>query len=432
MKPLLLFLVLIASCYTFENLTKETIEKFSWPEPNYHGWVPIGKEKGNDMFYWWFPSRRSRATDPLILWLTGGPGCSSELALFVENGPFTINKKTLEVGLNRWSWNNEANIVYIDQPLGTGFSNVKPDSYVKDEDTVAKEIYEFLLGFLTKFPEFKGRDFYIMGESYGGHFVPHAGNYVYNQRNADLPLRGIAIGNGLPNPWVQYEAYAEYALMNRIIGFSEYLRLLPAFRQCETMMQYDIDGGREMCDGLYGSIVSDSVGFDMAGTNSSSQKFNNYDITKPCIGPLCYNFKHIDDFLNSKAIKADLGVSEGNQWSACDGKVGAMMAKHDWRKNAAPKMADMMNGGLTVWMYHGDLDIICNWVGGEMCLNGVDWYGSVEFGKTQFTNAGYGLKREWNNVRFIKFSNAGHMVPMDQPENAFKMLKEFLGQFKKD
>lgn len=375
------------------------------------------------------PSRRNRDQDPLVLWLTGGPGCSSELALFVENGPFKINPKTLKVYKNEWSWNNEANLLYVDQPAGTGFSTIDPKQMVKTEEQVREDLYKFMVGFVEEFPEFKGRDFYVTGESYAGHYIPHVTNYIYNQRNPDIPLKGYMIGNGLPNPWVQYEAHAEMALLNRLITFNDYLKLLPQFRQCETMMKYEIKGGREMCDGLYGQIVQEpgsSKGMDLSSINPTSQRFNNYDITKPCIGPLCYNFKFIDDFLNSAAVQADLNLPAGTKWSECNSEVGAAMAESDWRKNAAPMLEDTLNAGLKVWIYHGDLDMICNWVGGEKMIDGVEWYGQNEFAKKSFVNAGYGLKRQWENLRFIKFSNAGHMVPMDQPEQAFRMLKEFL------
>lgn len=291
------------------------------------------------MFYWWFPSRSSREKDPLVLWLTGGPGCSSELALFVENGPFTV-KSDLSLEKNPFSWNSKANLLYIDQPLGTGFSTVDPKNPVMDEETVAQDIYEFLVKFIVSFPEFKGRDFYIFGESYAGHYVPHASNYVFNQRNPDIPFKGAAIGNGLPNPWVQYEGYAEYSLLNKLINFDQYLEMLPAFRQCETMMQYNIDGGRDMCDGLVGQILAGTSNFNMAGTNSTGQRFNTYDITKPCLGDLCYNFTFVTEFLNQRSVLDSLGVPKDKKWEDCNGTVGNNMAKFDWRRNAAPMLVD--------------------------------------------------------------------------------------------
>jgi carboxypeptidase C (cathepsin A) len=81
-------------------------------------------------------------------------------------------------------------------------------------------------------------------------------------------------------------------------------------------------------------------------------------------------------------------------------------------------------------MYNGDLDFVGNWVGGEKSINGLEWVGQSEWQKVGFQNIGYGLKRELANLAFIKFSNAGHMVPMDQPENALKMLNWFIEEWR--
>ena len=83
------------------------------------GLIPM--KDGDDMFYWLFKSRSNPDKDPLVMWLTGGPGCGSEVALFFENGPFNINED-LTLKKNPYSWNSVANVIFIDQPIGTGFS----------------------------------------------------------------------------------------------------------------------------------------------------------------------------------------------------------------------------------------------------------------------------------------------------------------------
>jgi cathepsin A (carboxypeptidase C) len=83
----------------------------------------VDMPNGDDMFYWLFRSRRDPATDPLVFWLTGGPGCSSEVAIFYENGPFTINDD-MTLKKNEYSWNDVSNIAFVDNPVGTGFSHI--------------------------------------------------------------------------------------------------------------------------------------------------------------------------------------------------------------------------------------------------------------------------------------------------------------------
>merc|ERR1719359_23928 len=90
----------------------------------HHGYFKVSKKKARNpknYFYWFFESRKSPKHAPLVLWLTGGPGCSSEIALFTENGPCQVTKDGRTTRVNPYSWNRKANIVFVDQPAGTGF-----------------------------------------------------------------------------------------------------------------------------------------------------------------------------------------------------------------------------------------------------------------------------------------------------------------------
>ena len=90
-------------------------------------------------FYWFFESRSAPKSDPVVLWMTGGPGCSSEVALFGENGPCSVNAAGDGTIPNAFSWNSNASLLYIDQPAGTGFSyGAGADT---DEDGVATDMY---------------------------------------------------------------------------------------------------------------------------------------------------------------------------------------------------------------------------------------------------------------------------------------------------
>jgi len=136
---------------------------------------------GDDMFYWLFRSRRDPNTDPLVFWLTGGPGCSSEVAVFFENGAFKINPEDLSLSSWEYSWNAVSNIAFIDNPVGTGYSEATKISHLdKTEEEIAANMYLFIQGFLVENPEYVGRDFYITGESYAGHYIPAIAYYLVN------------------------------------------------------------------------------------------------------------------------------------------------------------------------------------------------------------------------------------------------------------
>ena len=103
-------------------------------------------------FYWFFESRSAPKSDPVVLWMTGGPGCSSEVALFGENGPCSVNAAGDGTIPNAFSWNSNASLLYIDQPAGTGFSyGAGADT---DEDGVATDMYDFLQQFMQAHPEY--------------------------------------------------------------------------------------------------------------------------------------------------------------------------------------------------------------------------------------------------------------------------------------
>ena len=179
------------------------------------------------MFYWWFESRNDAENDPLVLWLTGGPGCASEIALFYENGPYAFNEDGETLKKNEYSWNSNANLLYVDQPVGTGFSHSTLLDHPTNELEIAEDMYMFMSKFLDKYPQLKGKDFYITGESYAGHYIPAISHYFKFESPTPLEVnfRGLAIGNGLVDPYNQYPAYAKFAYENNLIGSAEHALL---------------------------------------------------------------------------------------------------------------------------------------------------------------------------------------------------------------
>ena len=182
------------------------------------GYVSIDKssydQDGEDknLFYWMFQKRNSDITDksiPFIVWLTGGPGCSSSLALLTENGPCTVNDDAKTTQLNPNSWTESAHVLWLDQPAGVGFSyGSETDS---NEEMISEDAYWFLQKFFDANPEFATNPLFIVGESYGGHYAPAISHRVWKY-NKDLPtgaiglnLAGVAVGNGLTAPEEQYK-----------------------------------------------------------------------------------------------------------------------------------------------------------------------------------------------------------------------------------
>mmetsp|Transcript_24516 Transcript_24516/g.24109 ORF Transcript_24516/g.24109 Transcript_24516/m.24109 type:complete len:185 (+) Transcript_24516:131-685(+) len=174
------------------------------------------------MFYWLLRSRRDPTNDPLVFWLTGGPGCASEVALLFENGGFTVEHDQTLI-LNPHSWSEVSNIVFVDNPVGTGFSEAPYSQLDKTEEEIAANLFLLLKGFIEENPEFSGRNFYITGESYAGHYIPAFAYYLTHDAT-DVPVnfKGVAIGNGWVDPYNQYPAYADFAYENGLVDEDMY------------------------------------------------------------------------------------------------------------------------------------------------------------------------------------------------------------------
>lgn len=168
------------------------------------GYLPVSD--GKQLYYWYHEATSNPAGKPWMLWLNGGPGCSSLGGMFTELGPFVVNMgsdgtlATPVIGMNPYAWNSVANVIFIEQPAGVGFSY--PNGK-RDDAMTANDTYAALVAFQRMHPELKDRPFYVAGESYGGHYVPNTvlaveqGNAKLAAGSADhINLIGFAVGNG--------------------------------------------------------------------------------------------------------------------------------------------------------------------------------------------------------------------------------------------
>ncbi|XP_045683966.1 probable serine carboxypeptidase CPVL isoform X2 [Phyllostomus hastatus] len=178
---------------------------------SYCGFLTVNKTYNSNLFFWFFPAKMQSSTAPLVVWLQGGPGSSSLFGLFMENGPFAVTKN-LTLYLRDFAWTSTLSMLYIDNPVGAGFSFTDdPQGYASNEDDVARDLFSALMQFFQLFPEFQENDFYITGQSYAGKYVPAIAYYIHTLNpTLSLPinLKGIAIGSGFCHPESVLRGYA--------------------------------------------------------------------------------------------------------------------------------------------------------------------------------------------------------------------------------
>ena len=384
-------------------------------------------------FYWFFESRSAPKSDPVVLWMTGGPGCSSEVALFGENGPCSVNAAGDGTIPNAFSWNSNASLLYIDQPAGTGFSyGAGADT---DEDGVATDMYDFLQQFMQAHPEYNKLPFFTFGESYAGHYVPAVTHRIWKNNNAlpagaiTINLKGTAVGNGLTAPEEQYKWYAEMARSTNhhqsVVNESGYKAMkavepacIAAIKACQAAPASCLVA-TDVCN--LGLLIP----YQLSGRNV-------YDMRIPCeTPPLCYDFSNVATYLKRADVKAALGTT-GHGWSDCNHAVAiGFELDGDWMQHFQQDLPEQLAAGIRVLIYAGDQDYICNWLGNSAWTYALDWPHKAEFNAApnntwSVGGTPAGELRQAANFSFLRVYDAGHMVPRDQPERSLAMLNAFI------
>lgn len=398
------------------------------------------------LFFWMFEKRESEDDNknakvadediPFVVWLTGGPGCSSTLALLTENGPCSVNDDGTSTTPNPNSWTEAAHVLWLDQPAGVGFSY--GDENDSGEEMVGEDAYYFFQAFVKEHPEYAKNPLYIIGESYGGHYVPAISHRIWkgNQKLCndcvELNFAGLAIGNGLTAPEEQYPWYPEMVWNNshgiKVVSEGVYDAMKQAVPAC-TKLIHQCNAGDNTIDNFacQAAFVTCNIGLT---SPYQATGLNPYDIRKQCeVPPLCYDFSNVKKWLNSESTKKMLGVDESHShsWEACNFGINSKF-RTDWMKDFSHYVTDLLEAGFPALMYAGDVDFICNYMGNRAWTSDLEWSHKSEFAAagTHDWNDGAGVARTSHGLTFLQVIDGGHMVPSDQPEAALDMLRTFL------
>ncbi|XP_022153098.1 serine carboxypeptidase-like 35 [Momordica charantia] len=419
---------------------------------HYAGYVKLEVEEEKALFYWFFEAQNDVARKPLVLWLNGGPGCSSiAYGAAQELGPFLVQSNG-QLKLNKFSWNKAANMLFLESPVGVGFSytNKSSDLHKLGDRITAQDSYNFLLGWFKRFPSFKLHDFYLAGESYAGHYVPQLADLIYERnkhssKDSLINLKGFMIGNAVINDETDSKGMIDYAWSHAIISDQLYHNIV---KGCGFALDSSSNNQSETanCDNhirgfllAYSDIDIYSIYAPLCLSPSSSPTtprligvspriFTKHDLWHklpsgydPCTEDYAEKFFNREDV--QKALHANV-TRLSYPYTPCSGVIGQWTDSSD---SVLSIIRKLLNAGLRIWVYSGDTDgrvpitstrYSINKMGLEVEEEWRTWYhkhqvaGWVETYKGGFTLA---------SVR-----GAGHQVPVFAPHQSLSLFSHFL------
>ncbi|KAI0651568.1 alpha/beta-hydrolase [Trametes meyenii] len=375
----------------------------------------------DSLWFWFFAARNNSETAPLTIWLNGGPGSSSMIGLFQENGPCRITNDSSGVTLNPYSWNNVSNMLYLDQPVGTGFSH--GETKVGTSQQAAEDVWKFLQIFFAdpKFSKYQKADFALWTESYGGHYGPTIAAYILDQNvgiangtvnGTAINLKFLGVGDGLTDPLAQYPGYLSYAASNPY-------HPLVSDEDIQTATQaWNRSGGcKDQITNCYNGGSNDVC--------SDAQNFCNRAILSGVLGPYDPYFilstypdpypPNLAPYLTNKLLMQTIGAE--STWVMSNNDVYFnFMDAGDWMRNSRPLLETVIDAGVRTLIYDGDADFILNFHGVEAMVAALQTKFSKEFAKQEFANYTVngqvtGLYKNAGTFSYVRIFGAGHEVP---------------------
>ncbi|GJN00207.1 hypothetical protein PR202_ga17621 [Eleusine coracana subsp. coracana] len=408
---------------------------------HFAGYVTVNETHGRALFYWFFEATHDVHKKPLVLWLNGGPGCSSiGYGAMEELGPFQVQKGG--IALNPNSWNKDANLLFLESPAGVGFSytNTTQDLSEFGDALTAHDAHLFLVNWFKRFPQFKGHDFYITGESYAGHYVPQLAEKILegNQNGPKkdrINLKGIMIGNAAIDSSSDDRGLVEYAWYHAVISDELYGTIM---KECNFS-----DDGEESdkCGVAWDKFFEALRDIDLyslytpACTDQQDQRrsflsllqkknghrrrpYNSYD---PCADNYVIKYLNRDDV--QAALHANVSGIIPYKWAPCS---DALTKWTDAPASTLPIVKKLVDANLRVWVFSGDTDDRVPVTSTRYALQKME-LATVKAWREWFTSdqvGGYTVV--YDGLTFVTIRGAGHMVPMITPVQASQLFAHFL------
>ncbi|XP_029944496.1 retinoid-inducible serine carboxypeptidase [Salarias fasciatus] len=412
----------------------------SSPLAGREAWNYVEVRDGAHMFWWLYyadcQSVQSRDL-PLVLWLQGGPGGSGTgFGNFEEIGPLT---RDLEP--RKSSWVQAASVLFVDNPVGTGFSYAQnPEAFATDVSTVASDMLVLLQSFFTERTEFQSVPFYIFSESYGGKMAAAISLEVtkaVSQGTLKCVFAGVALGDSWISPldsvmtWGPYlyttsllddfglqDVNAAAAAVKQAVEQQQFLKATELWSVTETVVEQNTNG----------------VNFYNILTQQPDDRLSSPDDdfislqTRRHLRPL-YR-QSLSELMNGP-IRKKLGIVPQNvTWGGQAEQVFSSMSG-DFMRPVVDVVDRLLAAGVNVTVYNGQLDLIVDTLGQELWVKRLKWDGLPAFNQLRWTAlddpASPGVTgafyKTYKNFAFYWILKAGHMIPADQGPMALQMLK---------
>jgi len=437
-------ILILINCFILSCLAGNIgqLPGYTGPEiSQYTGYITVNEELGKAYFYWLVESLGSPNTDPLVFWFQGGPGCSGLGGLFTENGPYLPNSDG-GVDYNPISWTQVANVVFLEQPAGVGFSYSNDSIGYNTNDTqAALDNFAFVEGFIQAYPQYKGRSTWLTGESYAGVYIPTLTSVILENPNSLIynQLSGFTAGNPVITcisadyNAIQMDLFYYHALVSHIV-YSNW-----------TSNECDYDSSIGICDAIFNDALT------QIGVIFQQKRMENDDV-EPSLDPDCLyqDFctgngtlefavnqgypngcspvgSELSFYLNRKDVQEFIGAKQA-EWFECNGGenlfnytiLGNSMIPHYLEFFA--KRPD-----LKILVYSGDVDIFTVPFGyTKACLAELAEE-PIEIWQPWFVNgATAGYVESFPHYTYATVKGGGHETPQYQPLTSFQMFERFI------
>lgn len=395
-----------------------------FPDENYTaGFASLGSDRHNaEMYYILFRSRDQNPHAPLIWFFEGGPGQSSMHGLFYQNGPFRLEKDQLVY--NIYSFNNVADVLYIDQPIGTGFSNCTNTSWVPhNESVVVNDLMLFLRHFMDIHPEYHNRPLYIYTQGYGSHFALPLAKFLKDDLISSFNIQGIALGNPLIRPELQMASIASFSKDKKLINEFKYIASLYGYIIASVFIDLDLDiPAYDLIQIAHAIIIG-----------AHHHAFNRLDYRMKCTSGFCgYNFTELNHFVDRGDVRRAMDT-EHRTFNLTSNEVFRWLLQNNEylsdKSEALIFLLDKTN--IPIYIFTGEFDWQFNTLGMDEVIDSLHWTGKAGIGSATWKNwfsdgKLEGQYKHYKGLYYIHVLNAGHYVGMDLPPFTLDLMTRLM------